>query len=157
MKKHAYVIDFAAQTLTLTAAFADAANDPTSDEYALLCQLQRDFPNLHIVRKTRKTPTRYHNSDGTITAHNKHDRLTYERMERFMNSLPDGAEYLKAYTELREKAEAMCLSPYSAVSAWFMAQFPEYRKNPLFYLDYKPNVIDFSAVLKKAKGKDKTA
>lgn len=152
-----FKFDVSKNTLTLSAAFIEAMNDPESEEYALVNRLTHDFPSLRVVRKTHAKPTRYHNSDGTITAHNKHDRLTYERMERFMNSLPDGAEYLKAYTELREKAEAMCLSPYSAVSAWFMAQFPEYRKNPLFYLDYKPNVIDFSAVLKKAKGKDKTA
>ena len=65
MKKNAYVIDFSAQTLTLTAAFVDAANNPESDEYALLCQFQRDFPNLRIVRKTHKTPMRYRNSDGS--------------------------------------------------------------------------------------------
>ena len=153
MKKNAYVIDFAAQTLTLTAAFADAANNPESEEYALLCQVQRDFPNLRIVRKTRKTPTRYHNSDGSITARNKRDGLTYERMERFMNALPNGADYIAAYTELRVKANAMCASPYAAVSGWFMEQFPDYRKAPLNYLRNQPKVIDFSAVLENAKAK----
>ena len=153
MKKNAYVIDFAEKTLTLTAAFADAANNPESEEYALLCQFQRDFPNLRIVRKKHKTPTRYHNSDGSTTARNKHNNLTYERMERFMNALPDGAEYLTAYWELRGKAEDMCASPYAAVSAWFMKQFPQFRSNPLFYLDNKPKVIPYSTVLEMAKAK----
>ena len=68
-----------------------------------------------------------------------------------MNALPDGAEYLTAYCKLREKADAMCASPYSAVSDWFMRQFPQFRSNPLFYLDNSPKVIDFSSVLSKAK------
>ena len=153
MKKNAYVIDFAEKTLTLTAAFADAANNPENEEYALLCQFQRDFPNLRIVRKTHATPTLYRNSDGTKTARNKHNNLTYERMERFMNALPDGAEYLTAYWELREKAEDMCASPYAAVSAWFMKQFPQFRSNPLFYLDNKPKVIPYSTVLEMAKAR----
>lgn len=153
MKKRAYVIDFEAQTLTLSAEFADAASNPGSDEYALLCKFQHDFPALRIVRKTHKTPTCYHNSDGSKTTRNKHNNLTYERMERFMNALPDGAEYLTVYRELRAKAKAMCVSPYSAVSDWFMKQFPEFRKNPLFYLDNKPNVIPYSAIVEAAKKK----
>ena len=59
----------------------------------------------------------------------------------------------KAYPELREKADAMCASPYAAVSAWFMKQFPQFRSNPLFYLDNKPKVIPISTVLEMAKAK----
>ena len=101
-----YTIDFTERTLTLSASFAAKANDPTSDEYALVCQFQHDFPSFRIVRKTHKTPTRYKNSDGSITERNKHNGLTYERMERFMSALPDGVDYLEAYFDLRGKAEA---------------------------------------------------
>lgn len=153
MKKRAFVLDVVNNTLTLSADFVDAMNNPDSGEYALVCKFQHDFPNLRVVRKTHATPTHYNNSDGTRTARNKHNNLTYERMERFMNALPDGAEYLTAYWELREKAEEMCASPYAAVSAWFMKQFPQFRSNPLFYLDNKPNVIPISAVLEMAKAK----
>jgi hypothetical protein len=147
-----YKFDITAQTLTLSAAFAEAMNDPTSAEYALVCRFQRDFPSLRIVRKTHATPTRYKNSDGSITTRNKHNGLTYERMERFMSALgDDGVDYLEAYFTLREKAEAMCASPYTVVSAWFMKQFPKFRSNPLFYLDERPAIIDFSALVEKAK------
>ncbi len=147
-----YKFDITAQTLTLSAAFAEAMNDPTSAEYALVCRFQRDFPSLRIVRKTHATPTRYKNSDGSITTRNKHNGLTYERMERFMSALgDDGVDYLEAYFTLREKAEAMCASPYAVVSAWFMKQFPKFRSNPLFYLDERPAIIDFSALVEKAK------
>ena len=101
-----YTIDFTERALTLSASFAAKANDPTSDEYALVCQFQHDFPSFRIVRKTHKTPTRYKNSDGSITERNKHNGLTYERMERFMSALPDGVDYLEAYFDLRGKAEA---------------------------------------------------
>lgn len=153
MKKRAFVLDVVNNTLTLSADFVDAMNDPTNAEYQLVCQFQHDFPNLRVVRKTHATPTRYRNSDGTTTARNKHNNLTYERMERFMNALPDGAEFLTAYRELREKADAMCASPYAAVSAWFMKQFPQFRSNPLFYLDNKPKVIPISAIIEAAKAK----
>ena len=140
-------------TLTLSADFVDAMNDPDNDEYKLVRQFQHDFPNLRVVRKTHATPTLYRNSGGSTTTYQKNRKLTYERMERFMNALPDGAEYLTAYWELREKAEEMCASPYAAVSAWFMKQFPQFRSNPLFYLDNKPKVIPYSTVLEMAKAK----
>ena len=149
-----YKFDITAQTLTLSAAFAEAMNDPESAEYALVCKFQRDFPALRIVRKTHATPTRYKNSDGSITTRNKHNGLTYERMERFMSALgDDGVDYLEAYFTLRGKAEAMCASPYTVVSAWFMKQFPKFRSNPLFYLDSAPNIVDFSTILDRAAKK----
>lgn len=150
-----YKLDLAAkpQTLTLSAKFAEAANNPDSDEYKLVRQFQHDFPGLTIERRTHKTPTRYKNSDGSVTYCQKNKKLTYKRMERFMSALPNGADYLSAYWNLREKAEAMCASPYSAVIAWFRAQFPEYRKNPLHYLDNQPEVIPFADILEAAKKK----
>ncbi len=143
MKKNSYKFDAVKQTLTLSAAFAEAMNDPTSEEYQLMRQFQSDFPSLVIVRRTHKSPAKP----------NKHSGLTYERMERFMSALPDGVDYLEAYFTLREKAEAMCSCPYAVVSAWFMRQFPKFRTNPLFYLDSAPAIIDFSAVLEKSAKK----
>jgi len=149
-----YVFSVVSQTLTMSAAFEKAMIESReSEEYKFYMRLREDFPNLRVVRKTHATPTHYNNSDGTRTTRNKHNDLTYERMERFLNALPDGAEYLTAYWELREKANDMCASPYAAVSAWFMKQFPQFRSNPLFYLDNKPKVIPYSTVLEMAKAK----
>lgn len=153
-----YVFSVVSQTLTMSAAFEKAMIESReSEEYKFYMRLREDFPNLRVVRKTHATPTHYNNSDGTRTARNKHNNLTYERMERFMNALPDGAEYHTAYWELREKADDMCASPYAAVSAWFMKQFPQFRSNPLFYLDNKPKVIPISTVLEMAKAKKSPA
>lgn len=142
-----YKFDITKQTLTLSASFAAAMNNPESEEYALVRRFKRDFPRIVIVRKTHKSPAKP----------NKHSGLSYERMERFMSALPDGVDYLEAYFDLRDKAEAMCASPYAVVSAWFMRQFPKFRTNPLFYLDNAPEIIDFSAVLEKAKKKPSNA
>ena len=149
--RRGYKLDFATNTLTVSASFADAMNDPNSKEYQLVCQFKHDFPHLRIERKTHATPSRYKNSDGSITKRNQRNGLTYERMERYMSALPNGADYLGAYFELREKAEAMCASPYAVVSAWFMRQFPKFRKNPLFYLNNQPSIIDFADVVEMAK------
>lgn len=155
MKKRAYVLNVVENTLTLSADFVDAMNDPTSDEYKLLCQFKHDFPNLRVVRKTHATPTLYRNSDGSKTTRQKNRGLTYERMEQFMGALPNSEEYLAAYKELREKAEAMCASPYAAVNAWFRKQFPKFRANLFDYLDSdkQPKIIDFSDILAKSKAK----
>lgn len=149
MKKRAYVFDVVKNTLTLSADFVDAMNDPKSAEYKLVRQFQRDFPNLTVVRKTHATPTHYNNSDGSKTTRQKNRGLTYESMEKFMGALPNSEEYLAAYKELRDKAKAMCASPYAAVNAWFVKQFPKYRKDPLFYVKKEnlPKIIDFSAYL----------
>lgn len=146
-----YKFDITKQTLTLSASFAEAMNDPESAEYALVRRFQHDFPALVIVRKTHKTPSRYKNSDGSITAHNKHKGLTYERMERFICAVSpkDDTAYLEAFYDVRDKAEAMCSSPYAVVSAWFMRQFPQFRSNPLFYLNELPAIVPFSAIVKK--------
>ena len=138
-----YKFDITKQTLTISASFAEAMNDPTSEEYQLVRQFQHDFPRIVIVRKTHKSPAKP----------NKHNGLTYERMERFILAVSpkDDTDYLEAFYTVRKMAEAMCASPYAVVSEWFMKQFPKYRTNPLFYIDHQPNIIDFSAVLEKAK------
>lgn len=154
-KKLGYKLDFAHQTITLTADFAEKANNPENSEYKLLRQFQRDFPTLEIVRRTHATPSRYRNSDGSTTTRNKHKGLTYERMEQYICafSRKDDTDYLEAFYEIRAKAEAMCASPYSVVSKWFMRQFPEFRSNPFVYPDNQPEIIDFSAILERAKKK----
>ena len=151
--KKDYKLDRAAQTLTITAAFDKAYNTIGSDEYKLVKQLQADFPKLRIVHRTHATPKKYTNSNGRITAHNQYKKLTYKRMEQFMSAIAGGSGYREIYDLLRVSADAVCLSPYAAVRAWFEKQFPEYWKNPLFYVDNKPEIIDFADILDKAEKK----
>ena len=72
-----YKMDFTTKTLTITKAFSDACADPSSEEYAILTQFQKDIPNLKIVRKTHKTPRKYRNASGETTSRNQFKNLTY--------------------------------------------------------------------------------
>ncbi len=151
-KKNAgYKLDLATQTLTLTSAFADATNDPTSDEYKLVRTLLADFPQLSIVKKTHTSPKYYKNKDGSKTKNNQFKNLTYENIEAFMAELPNSEKYLKEYNRIKASAKVMSNSAYAVVRKWFAEQFPLYKSNPLFYLDNPPEIIDFQVLLEAQK------
>lgn len=137
-----YKIDFASKTLTITKAFAEAAADPNSEEYKLMKTFQQDIPNLTIVQRTHKTPTKYHTKSGEILRCNQYKHLTYENMEHFIGLLPNSKEVMKVYEYLRYGFGGVQTSTYARVSDWFMRTFPLYRKNPLFYLENAVKVID---------------
>ena len=143
-----YKFDFTTKTLTITKVFADEAENPNSEEYAILMKFQQDFPNLKIVRKTHKTPSKYHTKSGEVYNCNQYKNLTYENMERFMNALPEGEskeKVLEYYNFLRNNAGAIQTSAYKTVREWFVEQFPLYRKDPLFYLKKEVKVIEIKA------------
>ena len=58
-----------------------------------------------------------------------------------MDALPNGAEYRKQYDFLKAYASGIQTNAYSTMREWFIAQFPLYRKNPLFYLTETPKII----------------
>ena len=141
-----YKMDFASKTLTLTKAFSNACADPTSKEYAILTHFQRDFPDLKIVRKTHKS----------AKSANQFKNLTYENMERFMNALPESnskVKVMEAYTFLRYGAGFVQANAYKTVRDWFIAQFPKFRSNPLFYISNEVKVIDLTAFAEQAQQK----
>ena len=143
-----YKFDFTTKTLTITKAFADEAENPNNEEYAILMKFQQDFPNLKIVRKTHKTPSKYHTKGGEVYNCNQYKNLTYENMERFIKALPEGEskeKVLEYYNFLRNNAGAIQTSAYKTVREWFVDQFPLYRKNPLFYLNNEVMVIEIKA------------
>lgn len=135
----AYSFDFASRTLTMTKAFAEkAASDLNSDEYKIIKQFQSDIPNLRISYRTHCTPTKYKNSNGTTTKKNQFKGLTFERMEKFINAIPNSEQFLVPFTFLKEH------SSYTQTAKWFMAQFPDYRSNPLYYYENDVKVINYA-------------
>ena len=137
----AYKVDFTTRTITITAEFEKAMSNPEAAEYKIIRQLCADFPGMRIVKRTHRTPTHYTSKNGEKSACNPYKNLTYEKMERFMDALPNGAEYRKQYDFLKSPAAAIQTNGYSTVREWFIAQFPLYRKNPLFYLTETPKII----------------
>mgnify|MGYP001127002248 CR=1 FL=1 len=136
-----YKINPVTKTLIISAAFEKSMNDLASDEYALYAQLQRDIPSLRVSRRTHKTPAKYHTKSGEVFRCNQYKHLTYENMERFINSLPKCDELMEVYNYIRYGAGLVQTSCYAAVRRWFEAQFPDIRKNPLIYFNQDIKVI----------------
>ena len=136
-----YKINYTNHTITVTAEFNRKLQDTGSDEYALIKKIKADFPNMEIIRKTHRTPKRYVNKNGEITQRNQFRNLTYEHMEQFMSGLPDSKKYLAEYQYLRDYSSKPQRSGYALIRKWFTAQFPNFRNNPLFYVNNAPEII----------------
>ena len=146
MEKY-YRLDVVSKTLTISKAFADAIANPKSAEYKLYTRLMKEIPGLTVVRKTHRTPTSYTSSRGEKFSCNQFKNLKYENMERFMAALPDNEAYFEQYSFLRYSAACVQTNRYALVRDWFIAQFPEFRKNPLFYLYNKPILVRAAEVI----------
>ena len=144
-----FVFDVISQTLTITAKFAKMMNDPQSDEYKLVQQFRKDFPNLTIAKKTHKSATHYTTKSGEKFNCNQFKNLTYDRMEKFISALPKNEGYLREYLFVKNFASAIQHNGYALVRKWFVAQFPEFRKNPLFYLYNTPELVSGAAFLEE--------
>ena len=146
-----YKVDFVANTITITAAFAKAMNDPTSAEYKIIAQIRKDFPEMEIIRKTHKTPSKYQTKTGEKFSCNQFKNLTFDNMEGFIEALPNNTDYMNAFKFLRYCGSLVQTARYTAVRKWFVAQFPEFRKNPLFYLYNEVKVVDIAPFIEAEK------
>ena len=142
-----FKFDVVSQTLTITAKFNEQMANPESAEYKLVMQLRTDFPNLTIARKTHKTPSHYTTKSGEKFNCNQFKNLTYDRMEKFISALPQNVEYMSEYTVVKNFATSVKGNGYPLVREWFMTQFPEFRKNPLFYLNNTPQIVKASTFM----------
>ena len=140
------------RTLVMSAGFAHAISDIRSDEYNLYKQMLADVPGLKVERKTHEKPTYYIGQDGERTTYYPTKGLTIKKMEKFMNALPEGKKFLDEYNKLKAVAD-ICPSPYAVIRRWFVAQFPKYREDPLFYVNNSVEVIDFAEYLDSANKK----
>ena len=144
-----YRIDFTKMTLIMTADFARNAYIEDTEEYKILTRLKKDFPDLKIERKTHRTPSKYKTKSGEEYNHNQFKDLTYNRMEKFLSRIPNGATYQKEYECVKDFATDLNGNGYPMVRKWFVEQFPNFRKNPMFYLNNSPELISGIAFLNK--------
>ena len=138
-----YKFDAVSRTLVMSAGFADAVSVVDSAEYKLYKRMIAEIPDLRVARKTHASPTSYKGKNGKRISYYPTKGLSYERMEKFMNALPDGQKYLDEYNKLRAVA-GICPSAYASVRRWFEAQFPNYREDPLRYVKNSVDVVNFS-------------
>ena len=152
-----YKVDFVANTVTITAAFAKAMNDPTSAEYKIIAQIRKDFPEMEIIRKTHKTPSKYQTKTGEKFNCNQFKNLTYKNMETFIMGLPAAEAYMEEYLFLKNYAAEVQTNGYTIIRRWFMAQFPDFRKNPIVYLTNQPAVVSAAEVADQYEAEMATA
>ena len=154
---NAYKVDFVANTVTITAAFAKAMNDPTSAEYKIIAQIRKDFPEMEIIRKTHKTPSKYQTKTGEKFNCNQFKNLTYKNMETFIMGLPSAEAYMEEYLFLKNYAAEVQTNGYTIIRRWFVAQFPDFRKNPIVYLTNQPAVVSAAEVADQYEAEMATA
>ena len=152
-----YKVDFVANTITITAAFAKAMNDPTSAEYKIIAQIRKDFPEMEIIRKTHKTPSKYQTKTGEKFNCNQFKNLTYKNMETFIMGLPSAEAYMEEYLFLKNYAAEVQTNGYTIIRRWFVAQFPDFRKNPIVYLTTQPAVVSAAEVADQYEAEMATA
>ena len=145
-----YRIDFTKMTLIMTADFADQAYIENTEEYKILTRLKKDFPGLKVARKTHRTPAKYKTKGGEEYTHNQFKDLTYNRMEKFLSRIPNGAAYQKEYDCVKDFATDLNRNGYPIVRKWFVAQFPKFLKDPMFFLNNSPELISGLAFLNAA-------
>ena len=61
--------------------------------------------------------------------------------------------YRKEFEFMRDYASLVQHNGYSLVREWFIKQFPDFRKNPLFYLSNAPTVLPGTAVIADMEAK----
>jgi len=144
-----FKLSLANKTLTITKEFEENYINGNAAECNIIARFRNEIPGLRIVRKTHSTPKVYKNKDGSKTSRNQFKNLTYEHIERFLNAIPNNEEYLNEYTFARYGASDLQINAYTLIRKWFVAQFPEYRKNPMFYLYNHPDVISFKSIQKQ--------
>ena len=138
------------RTLTITEAFRAKMQDMESDEFKYYSRMMADIPGLHIVQRTHRTPAKYTTKNGETFSCNPNKNLKYKNMEAFISGLPNSSQYMKEYRFLKERAAIVQTSRYKLVRDWFVAQFPEFRTNPLAYIFNAPTPIDAESFVANA-------
>ena len=153
-----YTFNPVTKTLVITAAFAKAMQNIESAEYALYSQLMADIPNLEVISKTHASPKKcVSKSTGEKFKCNQFKNLTYKNMETFIMGLPSAEAYMEEYLFLKNYAAEVQTNGYTIIRRWFVAQFPDFRKNPIVYLTNQPAVVSAAEVTDQYEAEMATA
>ncbi len=112
-------INYTNHTIIMDRTFAKLAQDTRSDEYALLQEVRKDYPNYTVVQRSIRK-----NKEKKVYA-----GLTYDYMEGYI--MRHGTEEkrlanLRKFAELREIAECQGRRyRYPVIKSWFLDQYPE--------------------------------
>lgn len=121
MATKGYKINFATNTLVMNYKFYAASQEYGTDENNLVKAILADFPTLTVVVKAGRD----------VKTTNKNKRLTYENMEKHISAYENSAELLDVFETVKALSKTAA-SPYKYVTDWFVVQFPDYKKAPVF-------------------------
>ena len=156
--KKAYSVNYIDSTITVNSSFYEKMQDPSSEEYKLIKCIRADYPEMRIVNRTHKTPSKYTSkSTGETFNCNQFKNLTYKNMETFIMGLPTAEAYMNEYLFLKNYAAEVQTNGYTIIRRWFMAQFPDFRKNPIVYLTNQPAVVSAAEVADQYEAEMATA
>ena len=103
-------------------AFAKAASDPRSDEYALLQQVRRDYPRYKVTQRTIKHKKSQEHYAGLTYEYIETYIMAYGTMEERMKNLKDFNE-LRLIAQCHSKARS-----FPFIRSWFLDTYPEVKE-----------------------------
>ena len=119
--REGYKILFNENTVIMNYKFAAAAAKYGTPENKLMKNIREDFPGMaEVVVSGREQTSAKSNS-----------RLTYENMETHIKVYENADELMEVFASVKALSQT-CASPYKYVRDWFEAQFPNYKKAPVF-------------------------
>ena len=143
-----FKFDAASKTLNITAGYAKKLNDMESAEFKHYNAMMQAIPGLVVVNRSHRSPSKCISTSTRETFKcNQFKNLSYKNMERFMSALPNCEVYFAEYDFLRDYAARIQTNGYALVRRWFVAQFPHFRKNPLFYVYNTPPLLPAADVI----------
>ncbi len=147
-----YKLDIVSKTLVITEGFDKKIKKAEGTEYQLYLRLMTEIPGLTVVRRTHKSPSKCTSkSTNEVFKCNQFKNLSYKNMKTFMSALPNNKEYIEEYEFIRDYAGRIQTNAYALTRRWFVAQFPLFRKNPLFYVYNTPALVPASQIIQKAE------
>ena len=127
-----YRLSLETKTLTITKAFEEAVAKGEGTEYELYTKLMREIPDLKVVRRTHKTPSKYTTKSGEKFDRNQYKNITYDMMERVLPQIGNKTQ-IDNFNLLRGIYNGKS-NGYKIIRDWFLGEFPDFRKNPLSYI-----------------------
>ena len=117
--KNTVKIDMINCRLIMDRTFAKKASNVRSEEYEILQNVRRDYPNYEVVvRKIKKNPNK-----------KTYSGLTYQYMEDYIRTHGTREEITKNLKEFEEmKIISQCHSKgfrYPTIKKWFLEKYPE--------------------------------
>jgi len=114
--KRDYFVDFSKNIITVSRSFfEEAAKDTESAAHQKMLELRALGMNIKIAAKKR----------------NKTGRLSYDKMQKFIDCLVDAKVYQDEFEAVRKVSKGQ-KNPYQYVLKWFENRFPNYDGLPEF-------------------------